>query len=326
MKNIEIIKELGFESLQQYNFPSIVNVCAIRGVCPCRCAHCPVGIVPPVERYARFGKSVISLQLFKKIIQEMSAFSYSSLRIHGVGEPLLWEGLSHALKYASDLRVRTWLFTCLITEDTKLLEALVKNCNIIEISINSYERDNYIRTKGVDAFLLVKRNIEFLNSLVKSNNLSVRIIVSRVESEDKSYDADFVEYWKSSKLVDDAFIRKYHDYNALLSNKFNRKRQEIIPCLVHWNRFNIDCNGKVILCFNEFFKGKHQDKSLVIGNINKQTINEIWHSEKINFVRKAQLKKDYSIVKFTDKLPCVNCFSCQPLRGENPTSENQINK
>lgn len=319
-------KELGFESIQQYSFPNIVNVCVIRGLCPCHCIHCPLGIIPPIERHARFGKSVISLQLFKKIVQEMTTFSHSVLRIHGVGEPILWKELPHALRFASELEVRTWLFTCLVTEDTHLLEELVEYCNIIEISINSFDADDYRKTKKVDAFYLVKSNIELLSGIIKSKNLSTRIIVSRVESEDKQYDSNFVRYWKSSNLVNDAFIRTYHNYNSLLENRFQCKIPQIIsPCLVHWNRFNIDCDGTVVLCFNELFKGKHPYESLILGNIETQMISEIWHCEKLNLVRRAQLEKDYSIVQFTDELPCVNCSSCQPLNqnGRN-TSEYQV--
>lgn len=324
MINQDLVK-LGFRSIQQYDFPNIVNVCVIRGTCPCQCVHCPIGITLPIERHARFGKSVISLQLFKKIVQEMSVFHHSTLRIHGVGEPILWKKLTRALRFASEYNVRTWLFTCLVTEDIFLLKELAEYCNIIEISINSYDEHEYKRTKRIDAFSQVKHNIELLRTIAKSKNLSTRIIVSRVESEDRQYDSDFVKYWKDSALVDDAFIRTYHDYNALLNNKFNRKIQEIIPCLVHWNRFNIDCDGTVVLCFNEFFKGKHPNESLVLGNIKSQTISEIWHCEKLNLVRKAQLEKDYSIVKFTNELPCLNCSSCQPLGQEGkPTSECQI--
>lgn len=318
-------KILGFESLRQYSFPNIVNVCVIRGDCPCHCVHCPVGSTPPIDRHTRFGKSVISFQLFKKIVHEMSVFHHSTLRIHGVGEPIRWEKLSHALRFASEHNVRTWLFTCLLTEDISLLEELAEYCNIIEISINSFDKGEYKRTKGIDAFPTVKKNIELLRTFIKSKNLPTRIIVSRVESKDKQYDSNFVRYWKGRNLADDAFIRTYHDYNALLNNKFNRKRQEIISCLVHWNRFNIDYDGTAVLCFNELFKGKHPDKTLVLGNIENQTISEIWHCEKLNLVRGAQIEKDYSIVKFTDELPCINCSSCQLLRQEGrPTSENQI--
>jgi len=319
------LKELGFKSIQQYSFPNIVNVCVIRGKCPCQCVHCPVGLTHISERQVKFGKSVISLQLFKKIVQEMSAFSHSTLRIHGVGEPILWEELLPAIRFASSYNVKIWLFTCLFTEDNTVLEEIAKYCNIIEISVNSFNKENYKKTKGVDAFLLVKHNIEFLRNIVKSKDLSTRIIVSRVESEDKQYDLDFVRYWKKSNLVDDAFIRAYHDYNTMLKNKFNTKIREIVPCLVHWSRFNIDCNGTVVLCFNEFFKRKEQEASLVLGNIEKQTISNIWHCEKLNLIRRAQIEKDYSIVEFADKLPCIDCTSCQPTgKKGRVTSENQI--
>lgn len=220
--------------------------------------------------------------------------------------------------------MQTWLFTCLVTEDISLLENLVKYCNIIEVSVNSYDKKEYIKTKGIDAFLLVKRNIEILNIIIKYKNLSTKIIVSRVEGKDKQYNSDFVKYWKSGNLTDDAFVCTYHDYNSLLSNKFNRESHEIIPCLVHWNRFNIDYDGKVVLCFNELFKGKHPDNSLGLGDIKNQAIREIWHCEKLNLVRKAQLEKDYSIVKFTDKLPCITCTSLQIQDHKRHKSEYQV--
>jgi len=318
-------KKLGFRSFQEYSFPNIVNVCVIRGACPCQCVHCPVGRTPLFKRYERFGCSVIPLSLFKKIVKEMSNFRHSTLRIHGVGEPILWKKLPQALRFASKHNVRTWLFTCLVTENKSLLEELVTYCNIIEISVNSFDNEDYKKTKGIDAFPLVRHNIEFLRKIVKSRNLSTRIIVSRVESEDKEYDPQFIKYWKSTDLVDDAFVRSYHDYNSLLDNKFQRNIRDIVPCLVHWSRFNIDCNGAAVLCFNELFKGKELDESLVLGNINCQTIGEIWHNKKLNKIRKAQMKKDYSIVDFTNNLPCINCHSCQPLwHTEKPTSEYQI--
>ena len=319
------LKKIGFETQEQYSFPNILNLCVLRGACPCQCVHCPVGITPKNERLGKFGNTSISLRLFKKIVREMSDFPHSTLRIHGVGDPILWKALAGAVRIAFENDVRTWLFTSLVTKDNQLLEDIGKYCDIIEISVNSFDEDDYKRTKRVDAFAQVKQNIELLRNTAKQEKASTRIIVSRVESEDKLYDLDFINYWKNSHLVDDAFIRTYHDYNALLENKFGGKQTEIVPCLVHWCRFNIDCDGTIVLCFNELFKGKHPDETLVLGNIENQTIGEIWHGEKLNLVRKAQMEKDYSLVNFTNKLPCAECFSCQSLiQKERPTSECQV--
>ena len=322
--NHQKFAELGFDSFQQYRFPNIINVSVVRGDCPCQCVHCPVGMTQPNERHNNFGQTFMSISLFKKIIQEMSAFPHGTLRIHGVGEPILWRELPDALKFAFEKNVRTWLFTCLVTENHSLLKELANYCNIIEISINSIDEDDYKKTKGINAFNKVKKNIELLRSYAWGTNCSPRIIVSRVESENKAYDSEFVSYWKNSTFVDDVFIRTYHDYNTMLENKFNRIREEIIPCLVHWNRFNIDCDGTAILCFNEFFKNEKPDESLLLGNIESNSIEEIWHSDKLNLIREAQLLKDYSIVESAQKLPCVSCTSCQPSGQKTSTSEHQV--
>lgn len=322
---MESFAELGFESQQQYAFPTIVNLCVLRGNCPCRCVHCPVGITPPKERKEKFGDISTSLDLFHKVVLEMSTYPQSTLRIHGVGDPILWNHLANAFTFSQENRVRTWLFTSLVTSDSSLLEMLALHCDIIEISLNSYDETNYQKTKGIPAYSQVVKNLEILKTTRRNARLSPRIIVSRVESEDKSYDDAFVHFWQQSDWVDDVFIRSYHDYNTVLANKFKKSPEGIVPCLVHWSRFNIDCDGSAVICFNELFKGRQADESLLLGTIRDQTIEEIWHGEKLNQVRRAQLAKDYTLEDFTTHLPCQNCFSCQSMKEkQKPTSEYQV--
>ncbi len=217
----------------------------------------------------------------------MSSFPSSTLRIHGVGEPILWDMLPVAVKYAQDRKVRTWLFTSLCTQKSSLVGPLARNCNIIEISVNSHDPEDYFKTKGIDAFRQVVDNIELLNETIRSENLQTRVLVSRVESEDEIYDLSFVRYWKQSGLVDDAFIRTYHDYNSLMPKRGVNPHGGV-RCLVHWARFNIDSDGKAVLCFNELFRAERRE-DLLLGDVKFQQIQEIWHAENINLVRKAQI-------------------------------------
>lgn len=315
----------GFTSRQQFDFPNIVNVCVLRGACPCYCIHCPVGRTESERRRTKFGNAVMSLPLFHKIADEMSAYKHTTLRLHAVGEPILWIDLMEALEYASKSGLKIWLFTCLITGDKRLLDGIAEYCDIIEISVNSYSAEDYKKTKGIDAFNLVIGNIDYLNQVVKNRNYKAKVIVSRVESEDDQYDAGFKEYWKNSHIVDDVFVRSYHDYNSELKGRMTKDKSESVPCLVHWARFNIDCDGTAVLCFNELFKGRKPSNDVVLGDINKSKISDIWHGDKLNSVRLAQLENDYSLVTFSDRLPCRDCCFCQPLiGGRNATSEFQI--
>lgn len=326
MRKINIdFRKFGFEDENQYNFPNIINVCVLRGECPCSCIHCPVGIIPPSDRREKFGDGILSMALFEKIAAEMSSFPHSTLRIHSVGEPLLWEHLPSAAALTKRLNITTWLFTSLITHDKSLLESITENCSIIEVSINDIDTGEYEKNKGVRAFDTVFDNLSFIDNLRKKNGLSARIIVSRVESENRAKDSEFADFWKKSKLVDDAFIRSYHNYNWELPNKFNAQVREVTRCIVHWQRFNIDCDGSAVLCFNELFKGQQTDDSLILGNIARDSIAHVWHCDKLMQVRKAQVNKDYSLITFTDILPCPDCCSCQPPAGnKRHTSEHQV--
>ncbi|MBU0461209.1 MAG: SPASM domain-containing protein, partial [Nanoarchaeota archaeon] len=288
----------------------------------CSCAHCPVGMIEPSRRNRRFGNKGASLRLYKKIIEEIVQHPSSVIRIHSVGEPLLWKDLTTAAILTKKRGVKSWLFTSAVTSDKSLLKTICENIDIIEVSVNSTDARDYEKTKGVDSFDLVLKNIQYLHLLIKNKCLSTRLIVSRVQSTDKRKDEAFVDYWKKSGLVDDAFVRTYHTYNDLLTplQKDFRKHE---PCLVHWARFNISVAGQAIICFNEVFK-ESLDPSLIIGDVNRQTIADIWHGAALTALRQAELSGDYSDLPFKDALPCKDCYSCQPLSGNRQTSEHQM--
>lgn len=312
---------LGFPSHEAFEFPNIVNVEIYRGQCPCACVHCPVGRTPYAERPGRFGYRTIAQQLFGKITAEMTRYPGRVLRVHAVGEPLLWEELPLALKSCREHAVKTWLFTSALTHDVERLEAVGRAADIIEVSLNSTDRNDYRATKGVDGFDTVTANLQRLHAL-KNQGAPLRLIVSRVESADAAMDHEFIRHWQASGLVDDAFVRSYHTYNDLLRGSAGAAARHE-PCLVHWARFNVSAAGQVVVCFNELFKPQ-LDPTLVIGDLNRQTIAEVWRGSALTALRAAELGGNYSSLPFGNSLPCGKCSCCQPLRSQRQTSEHQL--
>ncbi len=313
------------------DFPAIVNLEVFRGQCPCQCRHCPLGLVEPHERMTWFGFGGMELGLFRKIAVEVAEHPSSMLRVHSTGEPLLWPDLSDALAIIRDTGVSSWLFTSAITKNRLLLKEICRTMRVIEVSVNSITREDYALAKGIDGFDHVVQNMTFMREVIGKQK-DVRLIVSRVQSNDPIADSAFVEYWKNSQLVDDVFIRSMHTYNHLipgLSAKSGERgsvdRWEHEPCLVHWARFNISKSGQAIVCFNELFKPVIQP-DFVYGDVNDLSISEIWHGEKMQAVRSSELSGDYSNPLISRDLPCKNCDCCQPLSGKTgvQTSEYQI--
>jgi MoaA/NifB/PqqE/SkfB family radical SAM enzyme len=283
-----------------------------------------VGTTETSRRKERFGNRGMDLALYKKIVAEISQHPHSTVRLHSVGEPLIWKDLIEALRFTRKNNVKSWIFTCTVTENTGLWKAICDNTSVVEISVNSFTTEDYKATKGIDAFQLVSENIRGMHDYIAGKNLDTRLIVSRVESLDKTTDHEFVRYWKSSGLVDDAFVRSHHTYNDMmpeLSSEEGRRKHD--ACLVHWARFNISVDGYAVVCFNELFKA-YLDTSLILGDLREQTIDEIWHGLKLTDLRRAELSSNYAHLPFTDTLPCKSCYSCQPLCGDRQTSEYQI--
>lgn len=311
--------EYGFLDEESWNFPKIVNLNVFRGTCPCQCIHCPVGQVLPEDRQRRFSGSHASLFLYEKVVNEISAScSKSLLRIHSVGEPLLWSFLLPAIRYSKSMNVKTWIFTSAVTKDREILENLCKNIDIIEVSVNSISAEDYIATKGIDAFELVKENILFMSHYIQENNLNTRLLCSRVQTDNPTSDQDFIEYWNRTRALQDTFVRSYHNYNGLLA--CNASEPTMQPCLVHWARFNIDTTGNAVICFNELFKESISD-SIILGNVLSESITDIWKSDKLNQIRQSQLQRK---PLYEGDIPCWSCKTCQPYPPHKHTSEYQL--
>ena len=314
----------GFYNEEASKFPNILNVEVYRGQCPCACVHCPVGEVEVTKRKEKFGLGSIKMELFKKIVDEAAKYENRTIRLHSVGEPLLWENIEEAVNYTKEKDVVTWLFTSLVTDNMNLIKTLCECVNIIEISINSTDSLDYKATKGINAFEQVSENIKFMREYIDKKNLKTKLVVSRVQSISEVNDKKFIDHWNGSGFVDDAFVRKYHTYNSLMDNIFNNKKDKN-GCLVHWMRFNISIEGLVVVCFNTLFK-KNLFEELILGDVNSQSIAEIWQGVNYHKLRMADMNNDYDKYGFSKEFPCRECTSCQSYSKEAITSEYQIRK
>ncbi len=320
----------GFSSPEMQLFPSIINVEIYRGNCQCRCVHCPIGVTHSHDREKKYGLQHMEPRLYKKIIDEVTHYPRSILRLYSVGEPSLWNYLYEALILTANKGIKTWIFTNGVTHDRSLLGHICHYTRIIEVSINSIDGDDYMRTKGIDAFDQVVSNIQWMRNEILKNRFNTRLIVSRVESNNKELDKNFIHYWKKSGLVNDAIVRSYNTYNGLVDN-ISKGEEKVFqknfhePCLVHWARFNIGINGNVIVCLNELFRDSIEP-ACIFGNIFDQSIKEIWQSTRMNELRLAELTQEYFRCHDWEKLPCRHCNSCQPLYGKQETSEHQISQ
>ena len=76
------------------------------------------------------------------------------------------------------------------------------------------------------------------------------------------------------------------------------------PCHYPFYKMFVDWNGDVIFCSNDW------QKEIKVGNMTKQTLEEVWLGEKLNIERKRLIKGDRS------KSPCNKCSVNGQLFGK----------
>ncbi|MEI7614738.1 MAG: radical SAM/SPASM domain-containing protein [Betaproteobacteria bacterium] len=306
------------------SFPSIINLGIIRGICHCNCVHCPIGLTHQDIRKRMFGNLEINVNTFRRFCEEIVRHE-TTVRLHGVGEPTLHSQFPKLLEILHQLNLKTkfWLFTDGLFP-THLIPQLIRAVGIIEFSINSTNKQDYLATKGIDAFERVNNNIYQMRDFVKSIDASTRIVLTRVKSKFE-IDNEFIEFWTAEGF--ECFIRSYHTYSGILESRGINTPESLrnLPkCLVPWKRSNFDgtlLQDKLVAvtCFNILF----QHPSLIpenykMGIFPDSSLIDIWNSLVFTEFRN-KLEQN----KITDTV-CDTCSECMTNSG--PRAENLLRK
>tara|TARA_R110002167_G_scaffold98753_1_gene259495 strand:+ start:1764 stop:2603 length:840 start_codon:yes stop_codon:yes gene_type:complete len=124
------------------------------------------------------------------------------------------------------------------------------------------------------------------------------IIVSMYDS-DKT---DFFNIMKGDIKIKFVFRHHYNHQNEYNLNIVNRsdllsgcdKIYNTNPCNIPFYKLFIDWNGDVLLCENNW------KKDVIFGNINEESLSDIWYGSKINTYRNV-------LINNRDIRPCKNC-------------------
>lgn len=184
--------------------------------------------------------------------------------------------------------------------DIILQEALLDRINF---DIDGITKETYESIRRGVNFDIVMKNVHYFidekNKLkVRKPRISVTIIkMTKTLSEIE----DFKNYWKSH--VDKVEI---NDYNTWLGSKpdFNvgdtleksREGSFKYPCVHPWEELVVSADGKAGLCCLDY------DLKAEVGDVTKQSIEEIWRGKQMTEYRNYIMKLNYHMIE-----PCKNC-------------------
>jgi len=167
----------------------------------------------------------------------------------------------------------------------------------ITISIDAAREETYEKIKGASGLKELENNIECFFKL--KNKEGFRLPYARVkiiEFKDTLGEVEeFIKKWEG--IADEVQVTGVHNWcdgieGLQVTDETKEKRY---PCCLLWYELVVNSDGTVSPCQ---FDWKNE---YLVGDIHKQTIAEIWNSDKMRLLRQAHIKGEFSKIKLCER-------------------------
>jgi radical SAM protein with 4Fe4S-binding SPASM domain len=266
-------------------FPKIIVLQTINR-CNSSCRMCPY-----CDTLAKHPIVSISTERFDSVLNQLkNEKNFETLILSFQNEPLLDQNtVIYAKKFKEKFpRKNLEIVTNGVFLTPQNASEVYKYFDLVHISVNAFSEQTYKQVTKVLDYNILLKNIEYISkrkSWVKKTFL--RFIRQKYNEHEQK---DFAKYWnargfkvfgfevnsrlesvKNFGLIKPSMSIKRNIRNVLL--KFSGKL--LLPtCPMPFLCMYIRANGDVIQCFNDW------SKTHVLGNINTNTLREIFNSEK----------------------------------------------
>src|SRR6476661_5195653 len=253
--------------------PDIVQI-ESTNICNAKCVFCPRD-----EMHRRQG--IMSLELFKKIVDECAELGITHVRMHNYGEAFMDRKLVEKVKYAKEKGISE---VGLISNGSLISEPVARGMidaglDAINISVDASGKEVFEATRLGLKYDKVIANIERLLRLrTESGKRRPKLILSFVRQNNSADEAAFIEHWRA--IADKIHVTDLHNWAGTL----NTQSDVNYPCYRPWLTFTVLWDGRVSLCCADF------DGKIILGDLNTHSIAEIWNSDAYRAVRRQHLE------------------------------------
>ena len=254
--------------------------------CNAQCVMCPRETLTRKRGFMEFG-------LFEKIIREVSSVKRKPVvHLHGVGEPLLDESLPERIMLAKACGIKhTYLVTnASLLFPEKARKIINAGLDVMKISFYGTDEESYRATMRRLDFNVALDNIrEFVRIRKELKKRTPKLILQYLPQEaNGAKTKEFQSLWRSvlDKRAGDCLNFCSLD-NFGGGRAYNRLGEKIVSvCFYPWSALSVLCDGRAVTCCVDY--NGVQD----VGDLNFQTVKEIWNGPVLSQVRSSFGKKD----------------------------------
>ena len=297
------IKKIGNDNVPKMKLNAIPKiVIEASNTCNLNCSMCRT-----LE--SKRPKGEMSLELFKYILKIKKKFKQNGFVMHTVGEPFMYSYFKDVLKLCSENNMYLWITTNGILLD-KQMPAIKKYPSAIRhmaFSIDGATEGTYESIRKGANFEKLLENLDIIKDYHHKSkarfSLSLQACLSKENfNQIPLFYKIFMKYFGienmrfgflSSLSAEHENNPYYEDTKIDLQALYKRN----YPCKLLWCQTHVLRDGRISACCRDY------NGELVVGDIKKESILDIWNGNPYNRLREKHLKGEI------DDLPlCRDCY------------------
>jgi radical SAM protein with 4Fe4S-binding SPASM domain len=259
--------------------------------CNLRCTYCPRHYVNNLTGY-------IVPELFYKLVDEISKYPDRVVALHRRGESLMHPNFPELVRYTRGKFAEVQLATNATCLNKPRMEAIIDSVDFLSFSID--HPILFDKTRVPAKYFSVEKSIlKFLD--LNQGKVKTQVSMVQTDATPPEYAEEFKQIWNGK--VDRIRVYQEHSKGGVFGAiEAEKKRAMRKPCVMPEYEMLIYCDGKTGRC-------NHDWDGPPMGDVNVQTIHEIWHGEKYQ-----ELRRQHRELLFQDPV-CKNCDSWYPEIG-----------
>ncbi len=257
-------------------------------ICNLRCVMCPY------KRMKR-KKETIPMSLFKRLIDEAAELKVKDVHLTQYNEPFTDKDIFERLAYIRKKGMTSWFYSNGTILDKKIREKILKDPpDMIRFSVDGSNKKTFESIRVGARYEKVLADIESLfkeRNELKQKLPVIEVFFTVLEKNKKEY-KEFLKIWK-----DKCDFASLYPADSRESGDFvniDYKKLKPYPCF-NPKRVLVLSNGKVVLCCVDI------DGEVILGDMRKQSLKEMFNSEKFKEIFNSQMKRKCDIEM------CKNC-------------------
>ena len=295
------------------SFPRYLDI-ELTNVCNFHCLMCPVG-TDSIKR----PRGMMDGEIFNKIIHEI-AFFHTPIRFIRWGEPTLHPKFVDFLKIAK----KNNIICHLNTNGSKISEDLIEffislPLDSIKFSFQGVDRMSYAEMRNINFFDKLVKNIKLLYQKRGDKPFPFIHVATTTTYESPEQIDHFCQMMKKHtdlvtvgktmmKIIDPSEVKLSNENRERL--KFLKTQESLIPkhfdiCPEVFDKLSINWDGTVSACCSDY------DNKMIVGDLKKNSIQEIWLSEKMKIYRKILAERRYDAIDL-----CEHCYDTMGTQSQ----------